>query len=159
MHKTLGDGTRATKLLTVCFYDLQHLSRCCLILEQIQASVQIHFSLAKIQLCVFFLPVFFFVFCLLGFFFFGAGGQRVQKWQTSSCVLEGFLCTGHVAPLASKLRSQCRAQPVEAGCSQAGLGWARLGRAGPGRGGAGGLVFPLGSPLLGYMVRASFVCC
>lgn len=113
-------GTRATKLLTVCLYDLQHLSRCCVILEQIQASVQIHFSLARIQLCVFFLHSFF-VFCLLGFFFFfGGGGQRVQKWETSSCVLEGFLCTGHVAPLASKLRSQCRAQPVEAGCSQAG---------------------------------------
>lgn len=66
MYKTLSDGTKTTKLLTVCFSDLQHLSRCCLILKQIQASVQIHFSLARIQLCVSFLPSFS-VCCLFSF--------------------------------------------------------------------------------------------
>lgn len=162
VHKTLGDGTKTTKLLTVCFSDLQHLSRCCLILEQIQASVQIHFRLARIQLCVLFLPSFS-VFCwffspvfLLAVVFFSPleWVSMNKRWERSSCVLEGLLCTDHVTLLASKPLNQCRTQPVEAGCSQAGLGQAR-----PGRSSAGGLVFPLGSPLLGYMVRGSFVCC
>lgn len=133
MHKTVGDGTKTTKLLTVCFSDLQHLSRCCLILQQIQASVQIHFSLARIQLCVFLSPVFYVCCCV---FLAGRGGQHVQRWERSSCVLEGFLCTKHVARLASKPLKQCRTQPVEAGCSQAGLGQAGLGQARPGQDGA-----------------------